>query len=89
MTKAKEETTESTTKTEAEKIWHEIKDKQIQMFALPDQQVHMHCKPVKIEPSKLYLQINATSTFPALEAALGPKFSIERFDKYLTVSRVK
>lgn len=74
-------------KTVAEQIWDEIKNKSIEMFALPDQKVHQYCKQIKIEPSKLYLTTTATSTLPSLEAALGAKYTVELLDKYVVVSR--
>ena len=74
---------------DAENIWEEIKDKKIEIFSLPSQTVNLHCKPVKIEPSKLYLVANATSLLPILETALGEAFSVDRFDKYITVERKK
>lgn len=73
--------------TVAEKLWNEIKNKNIDMFALPNQVVEQYCKPVNIEPSKLYLLTSASSVLPSLEVALGPKFTVERLDKYLVVSK--
>ncbi len=82
VTKSKSEV-----KTEAEKIWSEIKDKSIEMFALPDQKVNKYCKPVTIEPTKAYLLASAPSVLPALELTLGNKYVVEVVDKYLAVSR--
>jgi hypothetical protein len=92
MTKTKQEdqvTKDSSPKTEAEKIWQEIKDKPIEMFSLPSQVVHQYCTPFTIEPTKLYVQASATSVLPALESALGHKFSVERMERFLVISRVK
>ena len=69
-------------------IWNEIKDKNIEMFALPDQKVHMHCRPVPVEPSKLYLLINSSAVLPSLEVAAGKKYTVELADKFVIVSRV-
>lgn len=80
---------ETTTKTEADQIWSEIKNKTIEMFALPDQKISHHCSPVTIEPSRLYVTTTATSVLPALEAALGPRYTIERLNQYLVISRSK
>lgn len=88
MSKSKAEST-VVTKTDAEKIWQEIKDKSIEMFSLPSQKVHQYCTPVTIEPSKLYLKASATSVLPALEATLGSKFLVERMERFLVVSRTK
>ncbi len=73
--------------TEAVKIWDEIKNKNILMFALPDQKVHQYCKPVMVEPNRLYLLTTASAVLPSLEHALGPKYVVELLDKYTVVSR--
>ncbi len=73
--------------TVAGEIWNEIKDKSIEMFALPDQKVHMHVHPVNIEPTKLYLTLQSSATLPSLETALGKKYNVELMDKYAVVSR--
>lgn len=74
--------------TESGKIWKEIKDKSIDMFALPDQKVSDHCVPVTIEPSKLYLRTKSSSVLPSLEVSCGKKFVVELVDKYVSVMRV-
>jgi hypothetical protein len=73
--------------TVAGEIWAEIKDKNIEMFALPDQTVSMHCHPVPIEPAKLYLTTNSSAVLPSLETAIGKKYVIELADKFVVVSR--
>jgi hypothetical protein len=73
--------------TEAGTIWNEIKDKSIEMFALPDQKVHMHATPVNIEPSKLYLTATSTAVLPSLEVAVGKAYVVELADRFLIVSR--
>lgn len=77
------------TETEASKIWNEIKDKDILMFALPGQKVSHYCTPVVVEPTKLYLLVTATSVTPALETAIGNKYSVDLVNKYTVVSRSK
>lgn len=74
---------------ESDKIWNEIKDKTIEMFALPDQKVHQYCDPQFIEPTKCYLVVRATSVLPALETALGSKYSLDRMDRFVVVARAK
>jgi hypothetical protein len=76
-------------KTEADKIWHEIKEKPIEMFALPNQTVAHYCRPLTIEPTRLYVIPTAASVLPALELALGNKYTVELADKYLIVGRSK
>lgn len=73
--------------TEAGKIWSEIKDREIQMFALPGQRVSDYCKPTFVEPSRLYLLTTASSTLPSLEEALSKEYVVELVDKYTVVSR--
>jgi hypothetical protein len=73
-------------KTAAEKIWDEIKDLKIEMFALPDQRVHHYCKPVTIDPSKLFLIASAGSALPSLEAAIAPKYVVEKQDRFIVVT---
>lgn len=74
--------------TEAGNIWNEIKDRPIEMFALPDQRVWQHADPILIEPTKLYLRTHSSSVLPSLEAACGKKFAVDLLDKYVTVTRV-
>lgn len=81
------ETANSMKGTEAGAIWNEIKDRDIEMFALPDQKVQMHCHPINIEPTKLYLVTNSTAVLPSLETAVGKKFVVELVDRFVTVTR--
>lgn len=74
-------------KTEAQKIWEEIKDLPIQMFGLPDQTIVMHANPVTVEPSKLYLVIRSSAALPSLEESIKGKFSVELADKFVIVTR--
>jgi hypothetical protein len=85
MEKKPEESKKVKPDTVADKIWNEIADKNIDMFALPNQTVKQYCKPVTVEPSKLYLLLNASSVLPSLEVALGSKFVVKMVDKYATV----
>lgn len=75
-------------KTEAQKMWDEIKDLPIQMFGLPGQTVAMHANPIWIEPSKLYLTIRSTATLPSLEETIKGRFNVELVDKFVVVTRV-
>lgn len=74
-------------KTEAEKIWDEIKHLPIQMFGLPNQTVGQHCTFVPVEPTKLYVSIRSTATLPSLESAVAPVFVVELADKWVIVTR--
>lgn len=73
--------------TEAGAIWDEIKDKNIEMFALPNQRIHMHAAPISIEPSKLYLLTTSSAVLPSLETAIGKRYTVDLADKYVIVSR--
>jgi hypothetical protein len=73
--------------TESDKIWHEIKDKPIDMYSLPDQVVSDHCTPLPVDPNKLYLTLKSAAALPALEIALGVKFTFELAEKYVIIKR--
>lgn len=79
---------ENNTDSVAEKIWNSIKGKKVEMFALPDQYVHMYCEPIPIEPSKLYLKFRVPAILPALEEAVKNTHKVERMDKYIVVTEV-
>lgn len=75
-------------KSEADKIWEEIKNLPIQMFGLPDQFVVQHVTPVPVEPTNLYVTIRSTAALPSLEAAIAPAFTVELADKFVIIKRV-
>lgn len=83
----KEKTETTTVLTEADKLWNQIKDLKIEMFALPDQTVSKYCIKAVVEPSKLYLLSNVGAFLPALEMALNNKYLVETMDKYIVVSK--
>jgi hypothetical protein len=90
MTKKPVASSDPKTVSLADVIWEEIKDKQLEMFALPKQFVHMYCNPIPIDPgAKLYLTYTVPAALPALETALAGKYNVERVDKYICVSPVK
>ena len=76
-------------KSESEKIWDEVKDKQLDLFGLPNQTVSQHCVFSNVEPNGLYLKIKSSAVLPALESALGPKFVVELVDSFVVVKRAK
>lgn len=88
-TKLDEENVSAKEVTEAEKIWQEIQNTQLDMFSLPDQTVSKYCKPIKVEPSKLYVTTSVQAVFPALEFALGKRFTIEMAQKFIIIARKK
>lgn len=73
--------------TEAEKIWNEISNIELEMFSLPEQTVRKYCTPVTVEPSKLYITASVQAVIPALETAIGKRFDIEKAMKYTIISR--
>ncbi len=77
------------TETMAEKIWNELKDENITIFALPNQKVNMYCKPVSIEPNKLYLLPTIGIMLPTLEKIVKNKYFIEKIDKYIVISELQ
>jgi hypothetical protein len=87
MEKKQNKTEQKIEVSEADKIWNEIKNSTIDMFALPDQKVHQYVKQVKIDPSKLFLVASATSVLPSLETAIQGKFTVEQVDKFIVVKR--
>lgn len=75
-------------KSDADKIWDEIKNLKLEMFALDNQFVHLYYKQVLIDPSKLHLTAltKATSALPALETAVSPKYQTEQVDRFIAVT---
>lgn len=81
---------EKTTKiTESEKIWEEIKDLPISVFALPNQRVHNYVSRQPIPGKVLYVKLSTTGVLPALETAIGNKYSVELTERgYIKIARV-
>lgn len=73
-------------KTAADKIWDEIKNLNIEMFGLADQRVHMYCKPVPADPTKLFLVASAGAVLPALELVVAPRYAVEQVDRFIVVT---
>jgi hypothetical protein len=84
--KVKETKTE-VVKTSAEKLWDEIKNKNVEMFSLPPQPVSSQCSPVLIDPNKLHLQYKTSSFITSLESALGDKYKVDLAGKFITVTK--
>ncbi len=73
--------------TPAAKIWNEIKDLSIPLFALPNQLISNHCVPKLVNPNVLYVLISSSAVLPALESVISKTFDIELVDKYVVISR--
>ena len=74
--------------TVAEVIWSDIKDRPIEMFGLPNQTPANYCRPIMVEPSKLYLTLTTTATavVSALETAFKQRYDVEAVDRYIVLS---
>ena len=72
--------------TKAHKIWKDMKDKQLDLFSLPGQFVHLHVTPAYIEPDRLYVNIKTSAVLTALEAAIAPAYTLEMVDKFIIIS---
>lgn len=81
----KKTTDKQAEKTVAETTWEKIKDLDLVMFSIPNQPVSKYCKPITVEPNKLYLMVSVSSVVPALEELLKGTFEVEQVDKYLAV----
>jgi hypothetical protein len=73
--------------TEADKIWEEIQNKELPMFALPDQKIKDHVERLSIPGEGLYVKLSSTSVLVGLEAVLGDKFEFVLAEKYLIIKR--
>ncbi len=72
---------------EADKIWNEIKDKNIDMFALPNQTVKDHIQKLKVPgASGLYVKLVSSAVLASLEVALKG-YVIEAAEKYVIIKR--
>ena len=70
----------------AEKMWSEIQNVTLDIFALPGQLVKDHCSPVPLDPNKCYLEVKSPAVLPALESAVGTKYSVEKVDRFIVLS---
>lgn len=75
-------------KSTADKIWDDIKNVELEMFALPGQILSTYCSQVKVNPDKLYLEPkkNIGALLPTLENVLIKKYTVERVDRFIVVS---
>lgn len=74
-------------KTEADKIWEEIRDLPIGVYALPDQKISQHVVMIPCPGNELLLKLSSTSVLPSLEETLGKKFAVELGNGYVIVRR--
>jgi hypothetical protein len=79
--------------TEAGRIWDDIKNREIFMFALPNQIVSQHAKPVLIDPGILHLVLMSSAALPSLEEAVSKSdprrgivgYQVELADRFVVV----
>ncbi|HVI40815.1 MAG TPA: hypothetical protein VM577_09155 [Anaerovoracaceae bacterium] len=77
--------------TESDKIWEEIKNLPIEMFALTNQYVKHHAQRLKVSPNEVYLRLKSGAVVASLEAALarvrGRSYELEVTEGYVIVRR--
>ena len=74
--------------TEADLIWDEIKDKEVQIYALPNQLLSNHVTKLPIPGACLYLRTNSPAIQSMLETVIGDKYEVHVTEKgYLQISR--
>lgn len=73
--------------TASKKIWTDMKDKDINVFAMPAK-VSDYFNFIEIDEVKCYLTCKASAALPALEATLGEGFKCSTVDKYVVVEKV-
>jgi thioredoxin-like negative regulator of GroEL len=74
-------------KGDAKKIWEELKDHQLNLFALPDQIVKDHATPVPISEQDLYLTLKSPAVLIALEELAGKKYTVDKVDRFAIIRR--
>lgn len=73
--------------TEPNKIWDEIKDKELEIFALPNQKVKDHAEPLNIPGVEhLYVKLASSAVLASLETCLKD-FEFEQTEKYVIIKR--
>ncbi len=73
--------------TSGKKVWDEIKDKAIDVFAMTSK-VSDFCEYIDIDADKCYVKCKASATLPALETALGAKFQCTAVEKYVLIEKL-
>lgn len=76
-------------KSEGDKIWDEIQNLRINMYALANQRVKQHVKRIGAAvPDSLFLKLNSSAVIVGLEEILDPdKYTIEQAEGYVIVKR--
>lgn len=74
-------------KTEAGKIWDDIKDVAINVFGAEDHKVNKYVQKLDLPGQNLYVKIAVGAALPALENSIGRHFTVELCDGYVMISR--
>lgn len=76
--------------TEAQKMWEEIKNLRINMYAIPNQTIEGHVTRFEGDPRVLYLRPKTSAVIVALEEVLAGHFDIEQTEaNFICVTRTK
>lgn len=73
----------------SDKIWNDIKDKQVNMFSLPSKKVSECCERITVDPDKCYLKSSITAFLPALEEVLKNEYQCDQAYKYIIISKLE
>jgi hypothetical protein len=74
----------------AGKIWKEIKDLPIDMYALADQTVRNHVEMKPVPGDVLFLKPKSQAVIASLGSAIGSKYTVNATDGgFITVERVE
>ena len=79
--------TDKVTVTEADKIWEEIANLPIAMYALANQTVRDHVEKIDVPGDKLFVRLNSSAVIASLETALGDKYELEQAEGYTMIKR--
>lgn len=81
---------------DSEKMWKEISNLPIDVFAVQDQVVANYVTKIDLPGSELYIKMTSTAVLPALEATIsnmkytrGKKYEIEPAQAYTIIRRVE
>lgn len=83
----KKDTNFTSSQDDSQKIWDEIKNITINIYAIPNQKVKDHVTVLEVPGSELYLKLKSTAVLPALEECVGNKYEVELAEKYTIVRR--
>ena len=82
----KEMVKEAEKKTNAEIIWDDIKNRNINMFSMICK-VSSYCNSIPLDPTRCFLTLKVSSVLASLEDELGKEYDFELIDKYVAISK--